>query len=628
MSIYTQACGVVVLSVLLVLFLINHSKIFLHTEKIFIATLTTSLVANVVDIVCQVILYDTFFSDELSRFACQLYQILLVMVLCLTVLYISKDIYEDNRKFLKYSWYFIAVFVVAAITIFILPEGISREPGKLYAYGESVWFTYGVALFYILSVCIIVNVMRHRINADRRTAINLWMILWLLAAVLEFIFPQIFMAGFATSMGVMIIYIKLENPGMNMDRESGMHSNNAFMEYLQQEYGNRKSFSMIVVVPASVKDSLYEHPVNMKRVSQILKSKSAIGFRKAQDEIALIFEDANAAAEWGKGFREQLENSTDEDEIALRNGYWIVIKDSQWFKDKEELLYFIKFAISNRHNHKGVKERNIVVVNENVVSEMRREKQIERMLDRALKEDRIEVFYQPIYSTEKKRFTTAEALVRIREKDGKIVSPGEFIPVAERNGKIIDVGNRVFRQVCKLISDEQISQYGIEYVEVNLSVAQCADRCLAENYIAAMEEHKVDPRGINLEITESASLEDKEVLLQNMQRLIEYGVNFSLDDFGTGQSNLNYIVDMPVDIVKFDRGMITSYFDNMKAKYVMDAAMGMIHGMGLKIVSEGIETGEQLGKMEELGISYIQGFYFSKPLEKVEFIKFLKERNG
>ena len=112
-----------------------------------------------------------------------------------------------------------------------------------------------------------------------------------------------------------------------------------------------------------------------------------------------------------------------------------------------------------------------------------------------------------------------------------------------------------------------------------------------------------------------------------MNRLIDYGVNFSLDDFGTGQSNLNYIVDMPVDIVKFDRIMINAYFANKKAKYVMDAAMHMIHGMGLKIVSEGIETNEQFGRMSELGISYIQGFYFSKPLEKKEFIEFLIKHN-
>lgn len=107
---------------------------------------------------------------------------------------------------------------------------------------------------------------------------------------------------------------------------------------------------------------------------------------------------------------------------------------------------------------------------------------------------------------------------------------------------------------------------------------------------------------------------------------MDYGVRFSLDDFGTGQSNLNYIVDMPVDIVKFDRDMTNAYFENGKAKYVMDAAMHMVQGMNLEIVSEGIETREQYETMEELGISYIQGYYFSKPLSERQFLQFISAK--
>ena len=269
-------------------------------------------------------------------------------------------------------------------------------------------------------------------------------------------------------------------------------------------------------------------------------------------------------------------------------------------------------------------------VDKEMVESMRKEKAVERMIEKALRDNRVLVYYQPIFSTEKQRFTAAEALVRIKDRDGRIVSPGEFIPVAEKNGKIIDIGNEVFRQVCKFIKEENPSQYGIEYIEVNLSVAQCADAALAENYISAMKIYDINPKHINLEITESVSAKSKEILLENMNKLIEYGVNFSLDDFGTGQSNLNYIVDMPADIVKFDKGMIDAYFEenNKKAKYVMDAAMHMIHGMGLKIVSEGIETSEQYDKMHEMGISYVQGYYFSQPLEKNEFVKYLAENTN
>ena len=112
-----------------------------------------------------------------------------------------------------------------------------------------------------------------------------------------------------------------------------------------------------------------------------------------------------------------------------------------------------------------------------------------------------------------------------------------------------------------------------------------------------------------------------------METLLNYGVSFSLDDFGSGESNLNYIVEMPVSIVKFDRGMSQAYFADQKAKFVMEAAMHMIHDLKLKIVSEGVETKEQMEIISRLGIDYIQGYYFSKPLPADAFLTFMEENN-
>ncbi len=626
MLIYTQACGVVLLTVLLVLYFIKRSKIFLNTEKFFITVLVTSLLANVTDIICQLMLANPEVPYALSKAFCEIYQISILLVLCCTMLYISRDIYESTGRFWKRTWYYIAIWVASAVTIFLLPEKLSLESGKLYAYGISVTVSYAIAAFYIIAVLVRVNVMRTKINSDRRAAINIWMVLWLAVAVLESIFPSVFMAGFATAIGVMIIYIKLENPGMNMDRQSGLYNQNAFMEYVHQLYCSDKNFAMVVIVPVGYGDSLYNHSLDMKRLPQLLKTDKALLFRKSEDEIALIFDEHEAAEAWEDSFAESALLSDDADIAALRNGLWISISDSGLFKDSEELMYFLKYAAANKHD--SIDSQNVINVTEETVNAMREEKQVGKLIDEALRENRVEVFYQPIFSTEKQMFTSAEALVRIRSREGKIIPPGVFIPVAERTGKIIELGNEVFRQVCRIIKEDNIARYGIEYIEVNLSVVQCGDSSLADTYISVMEEFEVNPKNINLEITESASLKSKEILLDNMNQLIEYGVNFSLDDFGTGQSNLNYIVDMPVDIVKFDREMTNAYFANKKAKYVMDAAMHMIHGMGLKIVSEGIETNEQFGKMQDLGISYIQGFYFSKPLEKKDFIQFLINNNN
>ena len=117
-------------------------------------------------------------------------------------------------------------------------------------------------------------------------------------------------------------------------------------------------------------------------------------------------------------------------------------------------------------------------------------------------------------------------------------------------------------------------------------------------------------------------------MIDNMHELIRFGMNFSLDDFGNGQSNLDYIIDMPVSVVKFDRTMTQSYFVNDKAKLVMNTIVKMVHDMKLKIVAEGVETEEELRELERIGIEYIQGFYFSKPLPEQEFIAFINERRS
>jgi EAL domain-containing protein (putative c-di-GMP-specific phosphodiesterase class I) len=260
-----------------------------------------------------------------------------------------------------------------------------------------------------------------------------------------------------------------------------------------------------------------------------------------------------------------------------------------------------------------------------MVEERRRWAQMFKTIVDALKEDRVEVFYQPIYSVEKDHFASAEALVRIRNKDGSIVPPGQFISVAEETGLVDQLGERVFEKVCQFIQKERIWRFEIEYIEVNLSVRQCESHTLAERYQAIMEQYEVKPSMINLEVTESASIRSRNILMQNMHKLIEYGVSFSLDDFGNGESNLNYIVEMPVEIVKFDRDMTKSYFENSKGKLVMETATRMILDLGLKIVSEGVETDVQLESMKKLGVQYIQGYYFSKPLSQDEFVHFVKE---
>ena len=367
-----------------------------------------------------------------------------------------------------------------------------------------------------------------------------------------------------------------------------------------------------------------EREVIAEAVNYLSSIPNVYVFKNTGTEILMIFPEREKAEDIVRAVRERFETGWSKNRGIMVNPYWIYLSDSSLAEDAEDLLYLIRYV---KQNGGEAGENNFIKVSGELVAKLREEKETEKLITEALKNDRLEVWYQPIFSTKQHRFTSAEALVRIRDEDGFLIPPGSFIEIAERNGSILQVGETVFRKVCRFLSENSIDKYGIKYIEVNLSMVQCAYSHLAKDYIAIMEEYGINSDRINLEITESASTSAKKVLLENMKELMKYGVNFSLDDFGTGQSNLDYIADMPVEIVKFDKGMTNAYFESGKTKYIMDAATNMIKGMNLKIVSEGIETEEQYKVMKEMGINYIQGYYFSKPLPEKEFLEFIGREN-
>ena len=239
----------------------------------------------------------------------------------------------------------------------------------------------------------------------------------------------------------------------------------------------------------------------------------------------------------------------------------------------------------------------------------------------------MEVFYRPFYNVKGFCFDVAEALVRIRSEDGKIVPPGDFIPIAEETGQIIPLGIRVFEKVCEFLAKGEALEAGLKQVEVNVSAAQFDFDNPARFVMEMIEKYGVDPGNINLEITETAAAKNRDIMLKNMNRLIGKGINFSLDDFGTGRSNIDYFLNMPVKNIKFDHSFTQGFFEDDKTKYVLSGMMNLLHKLDMNIVAEGIETEEQMKIMSELGIEYIQGYYFSRPIPEAEFLAFLKEKN-
>lgn len=402
-------------------------------------------------------------------------------------------------------------------------------------------------------------------------------------------------------------------------------SMNTLVSYIDGLIQNNVGYEVLIInlLTNELDKNLKE---TMKTVSNfILGYRFAIVFQNVGNEFTLIYrKDAYKLSSKFKTLQAQL--SRIEEKMGISFSY-LVVKDTEVFDSGEDFLYTIREYLETAVHDKLRKADSVCTFKKDDYDRLKEQQATKKMIEEALQEDRIEIFLQPIYSAAKKKFVSAEVLARIIDKDGTIIPPYKFIDVAERTGLISRVEDVVFEKACKFVQDYNLWDLGLEYIEINLSIIKGETQKLHEKYRIVLEKYNVEPSRINLEITETASISAKENLLKNMNTMIEEGIKFSLDDFGSGESNLNYIIEMPVSIVKFDKDMIQGYFTNPKAKTVILGMLGMLHSLNLKVVAEGVEEKEQLDEMLALGIDYIQGYYFSKPISKKDFVQFIRSYN-
>ncbi len=626
MNIQAQICGIILL-VIMFLFYRRYESLRLNTQIGFQALMLCMLLCIFLDMLSIWAIVRLLLDHRGTVYViCKAYLMSIVLVGFAGFWYECTDVYEDKKKLRQVAVTGGVAWLSGCCVIAGLPLGIYKMGRVVYTAGPAVMVTYFFTGMFILVNIVFTLAKRKQANYRRSQVILSWLALWFAAAVVQFFNNELLLVGYAGALGVLVIFFRLENPEYLADAVTGLFNQDGLLLYARKLYNEKKPFSLMSIWwnlgISQADEGAREQAVMAAFARRLPKLDNTRVFKMADDEVWMIFEDLEHVEDTVEKVRSFVEYGRRE-LGGMAQAAFTYMPDAAMVGDYQEMVHLMRYARWKSSDHSAT---NFKEVDFDFVEQMRKEKSMEQMLDEAMKEDRIEVFYQPIFSTRAKKFVSAEALVRMRDRDGNLVPPGAFIAVAEANGKILQLGEIVFEKVCRFFTKEQLEQYGLHYIEVNLSVVQCGYPGLADDYIGIMEKYQINPRYINLEITESASMAAKKTLLENMRRLMEYGVCFSLDDFGTGQSNLNYIVDMPVDIVKFDREMSQAFFQDEKAKYVMNAAMQMIHGMKLKIVSEGIETEEQYLAMEELSIDYIQGYYFSKPLPEAAFLAFLQSR--
>ena len=564
-------------------------------------------------------------------------------------IYVFLDVTTHNQQrltvFEKFFVMIITLFSFVVIFGFDIFYYISDE--AVYSYGPMVNMVYVLITILTLSTIIKAIIASRNVETRRVSSYVLFaMGLWIIFGLTQLFLPQILFSSVSISTMLLLLVISLGNPSERMDKESGAFNHEALRLVIADKLNRAKPFFIVnldmedisklrrqfgdqaVIMMLSEIRSFVEKQF-CKNVYKINNHAFTILFDERDKEkmdLYLQVLDDRFREKWNLNETTKIHLNAHIDFIRFPQDTPFLKKGMQ--NSTSQLLEFTEMC----HTYSDDAEF-IHRVDSKLLQKRDRQDLVYKLLQNAIRSDGIEMYYQPIYSIAEKKFTNCEALVRLKDTTTLgFVSPEEFIPVAERNFLIMPLSQCIFEKVFEFVSSYKLSDLGLKHVEVNLSAIESVDLTFPSLMKGLLEKHKLEPSMVNLEITESIAVSSGRKLKRNMEDLINHGCSFSMDDFGTGYSNLSQITRADFSIIKIDKSLLWPIFEKKNpnrtnAKILLENMVSMILQMGLKIVVEGVETKEQFEYLENLGVTYIQGYYFSKPINSQDYLRFLERYN-
>lgn len=498
-------------------------------------------------------------------------------------------------------------------------EGVySHAPGFLFLYLLMAY--YGILCAFVI--------IRYRNSMDKEKFFYLFAIYGVVVSVqlLQFLLPSVLLVPFACSLAMIMILYDVQSPDEIFDGTNAMYRK-YFTQGMAADYSTGKTGRLLFLKLHDydiLRESFGEEELNhllrgMCGYLQSLHPDSLI-FRIDEHTYAYKIQEISEQEMYAlvgmieERFKESWKSGAMDVVLPIS---FALIAYPEDVKDYNEFTSFMTIlSKSEMDGNEVMTMKDFAGDDENM--------EILEAVKKAVEKDLFQVYYQPIYSVEEKRIVAAEALVRLFDEKLGFISPEKFIPLAEKEGYILKIGRFVFQEVCRFYSENSLQEKGIDYIEVNLSAIQCMQYQMAEEFIEIMKENNIKAKQVNFEITETSAMITNRAVALNISRFENHGISLSLDDYGTGYSNLSYLYHMPFHFIKIDKSILWSSEKNDKADITLQNIFRMAKKLQLKIVMEGVETEAQIRKLLTMGCDYFQGYYFSKPVCGKDFMDYVQ----
>lgn len=428
------------------------------------------------------------------------------------------------------------------------------------------------------------------------------------------------------------------------DSLTGLANRNFFMERLNEainlaKSGKKQEFAVVFVDLDRFKliNDTVGHTIGDKvliavanRLKNCLPKYSTLA-RFGNDEFLLLLDpqtNHNQVIELVEEIQLQMSLvfSISGQEITVTASIGVVFYDNE-HKTGEDLL---RDADNALHIAKKQGRHCSIIFDEPMRAAALHQTRLEKDLYRAVERNELFLVYQPIVSIEDEKLTGFEALIRWNHPELGLVSPLQFIPIAEENGEIVEIGNFVLEEACRQLRawKKQYSKDLPLFISINVSSKQLLQKQLLADVIQTLEKYKIEPHQLKIEITESVIVENSDHVISILKQFRAMGVKLSMDDFGTGYSSLSYLHKLPINTLKIDRSFVSRLTIENESDEIVKTILLLAKNLKLETVAEGIEAFEQLQFLKDFGCDFAQGYYFSKPLNVEDAFAFINKSFG
>lgn len=404
------------------------------------------------------------------------------------------------------------------------------------------------------------------------------------------------------------------------DTLTGLPNRRSFLKKLQNSINNKKQGAVVLLDLdnfKSINDTLGHSygDILLKNISSKLMTlidKSTFISRFGGDEFLILLEEVTDYKAIDDKMNKII-NIFNEKQILKGNQVYVTASMgiSLYPHHSNEINQLLMNVDMAMYKVKETGKNNYMFYDDNMIKLLQEHVLIENTLKDSIKNDNFKLLYQPQICINTGEIVGFEALLRIKDK---FISPAQFIPIAEKNGLIVQIGRFVLKESIKELRRLKDMGFKLKPIAINFSAIQLNDLTFIDYFKSLLKEYNIDSKFIEIEITESIFLDKKDTTIEFLNKLKSIGVNISLDDFGTGYSSLNYLTFVPVDKIKLDKSLSDKFLEINNVS-VIDNIIALAHSLSLKVVAEGIETMDQYYKLKEVGCDFIQGYLFSKPLE-------------